>query len=260
MKSVLLSWLCICSRIPNYLTCKKKYREPSPEGEVKFINRWNKLLIMNLREALTLLLPLILIPITLYGVLLFGHDTGNVIIGIAFFIGVIKFTKTKEEKRFMIVLAIFSMLFEIANVAIGFYKYLDVVMVPNWIGLGWGVLGLYLIRNSSVISRISDQLTYFIMSVVYLSYWLASGMQIPILIVVIFAIATIYLLSLSSKFSTSFFGFASLMGVIIEFSGTELGIWNYLDNFGAVVFPNLAHLGMSYAAAIAFVLWLVKVE
>lgn len=215
---------------------------------------------MDFREALTLLLPLVLIPVTLYGVLLFGHDIGNVIIGLAFFIGFILFTKNKEEKRFMIILAIFSMLFEIANVAIGFYKYLDVVMVPNWIGLGWGVLGLYLLRNYKVISGISAQITYLVISLIYLSYWVVSGMQIPILIIVIFAIATIYLLSLSSNFSPSFFGFASLMGVVIEFSGTQLGIWTYFDNIGFAVFPNLAHLGMAYAAAIAFVLWLVKVE
>ena len=215
---------------------------------------------MTPKQLAMLLLPLFIIPLTLYSVSLFGHNAANAIIGLFFVIGVAKFTKTKEEKRFAIILAIFAFVFETANLAIGAYKYVDVVFAPIWVGLGWGVVGLYLLRNSLVLKTITDKHTYVILSLLYLLLWLYNGTIFSEFIFFIFSLAAVYVLSISSKFSASFFGFTSILGIVIEFSGTSFGIWAYLSELGNVIPAPLAQLGMAYTSVVAFCLWISRVD
>ncbi len=50
------------------------------------------------------------------------------------------------------------------------------------------------------------------------------------------------------------------MGVIIETSGTQMGIWGYFNELGGEMFAPLAFLGMAYASVIAFSIWIVNLE
>ncbi|MBI2079406.1 hypothetical protein HYT84_01465 [Candidatus Micrarchaeota archaeon] len=219
-----------------------------------------KFLMMKSAGLIRLILPLLLIPLTLYAVLNFGHEAGNLIIGAAFLIGLLKFTENQNEKRFIIVLAIFAILFETANVALGLYKYLNVIQVPVWIGLGWGVLGIYLLRNKELLDQIKDNAAYAFTILVYLGVLVWSGVQVTNLIPVLFGIAAVYVLRLSSKFPASFYALASFMGILIEFSGTTVGIWTYFTETGSIMPPPLAYLGMAYASVIAFALWISRLE
>ena len=214
---------------------------------------------MNLTDIAKLIFPLALIPFTLYAVLSFGHDAGNAIIGFAFFIGMIKFAGDKERK-FMIILAFFASLFEGLNVALGAYKYINAPTVPIWVGLGWGVLGIYLVKNLAIMKKINGGLAYLLALLLYLALWGAAGLNVGLLIPVVFSIAAIYVLSLSSKFPASFFLYTSFIGIVIEFSGTSLGVWTYFDGFGGAIPVPLISLGMAYAAVLAFTLWLSKID
>jgi hypothetical protein len=210
---------------------------------------------MNFRELVFLLLPLILIPLTLYAVKSFGHVAGDVIIGAVFFIGIVKFA-SGSERRFMVILMIFSSLFESINVASGSYKYLGVVWVPLWVGLGWGILGLHLFKNRKLFGKLPPKAAYALACVLYFATWAYSGFAILGLIPAIFAVLGVYVLSLSAKLPPSFFLASGFLGVLIEFSGTNLGIWQYFDEAGMPIAAPLSILGLAYASVVTFVLWL----
>jgi hypothetical protein len=209
---------------------------------------------MDVKTLAKLLLPLILIPLTLYAVSLFGHAAGNLIIGAAFLIGIVKFAE-KKERRFMVMLAIFSLLLEGVNVALGSYKYIGVMQIPPWIGMGWGVVGLYLLKNLKMLRQANDKAAYAIAIVAYIAVWAATGADIPALIPLAFAILSVYVLAISSNLPASFFLSAGLLAVVIEYAGTAMKIWSYFDAAGNVVSPSYASLSLAYASVIAFALW-----
>ncbi len=208
-----------------------------------------------MKKILGFLLPLLLIPLTLYSVLLFGQIAGTVIIGLAFLIGIAKFAD-KKERKFMIILAVFSSLFENLNVALGSYQYLGVAEAPIWVGLGWGILGLYLIKHQKLLAKVPNNITYALACGLYLVIWGMSGFSLAALIPSIFGVLTIYVLTLSSNLPSSFFLSASALGMLIEFSGTSFGIWTYFDQLGLPIPPPLASLGLAYASVLTFALWL----
>ncbi|MBI5047308.1 hypothetical protein HZC07_06285 [Candidatus Micrarchaeota archaeon] len=214
---------------------------------------------MESKEIIKLLLPLLLIPLTLYGVNAFGQNAGNIIIGISFFIAIVKFAEQKE-RRFMIVLAVFAAIFESVNVASGAYAYTGTKLVPIWIGLGWGIIGIYLVKNLKTLEKIDEKITYALTVILYLIVWGIGGFSATELMFVIFGIATVYVLSLSSKFPAAFFFYTCLIGMIIEFFGTTLGAWKYFDPSGGVIQAPLASLGLAYASVIGFCLWISKLE
>jgi hypothetical protein len=210
---------------------------------------------MNFRETAFFLLPLLLIPLTLFAVKSFGQVAGDAIIGAAFFIGIAKFAEG-NERRFMIIMAIFSSIFESINVASGSYKYLGVVWVPIWVGLGWGLLGLYLFKQRKLFARLGARAAYAISCLLYLATWAYSGFSIAGLIPALFAVLGVYVLSLSAKLPPAFFLAGGFLGVLIEFSGTNLGVWQYFDEAGVPIAAPLSMLGLAYASVVAFGLWL----
>lgn len=203
-----------------------------------------------------LFIPLLLIPLTLYAVRSFGTDAGNAIIGLAFLAGIVKFADVKE-RRLLVTLTILAALFETANVASGAYKYAGTGLPPLWICIGWGVVGLYLMKNRQTFAMVPAQAAYAAAAVFYPVAWYFTGAVPSMLVASLFAIASVYVLSLASRqLQPAFFLFAGLAGVLIEFCGTSLGIWTYFDQSGAVIPVNTGSIGLAYAAVVAFGTWL----
>lgn len=208
-----------------------------------------------LASAAYLLIPLLLVPITFLGALNFGHQIADIIIGIVFFICIINKDTTTKEKKMMIILAVFALIFEEVNVLSGAYKYVNINIVPLWVGLGWAVLGLYIHKNSKVLSKVNNKTTYFCALVIYLLIWLAYGARMDHLIALGFALGSIYVLSKIDNTATHHL-FAGIVGMIIEFSGTGVGLWTYFDNLGKPIVVPLLYLSMVYASIVAFCSWL----
>lgn len=202
----------------------------------------------------SLVIPLILIPLGLFSALYFGHGITNLIMGLAFLICAIK-SANPNEKKMMLILTIFALIFEEVNVLSGAYVYSNTKLVPIWVGLGWSILGLYIHKNSKNFAHINDKLVYGVAFLIYVSIWLLYGAQISQLTNLALAISTIFLLSKIDKNAAHHF-FASLMGMVIEFSGTSLGVWTYFDEAGKPIAVPLLTLSMAYAAVIAFCFWI----
>lgn len=215
---------------------------------------------MDAKAVAGLLLPLLLIPLTLYAVAQFGEVAGNIVIGAAFVVGLVKFAKGKE-KRFMLILAIFAMIFESINIISGSYRYAGSDLTPLWIGMGWGLVGLYVVRNAPrVAERIGDMAAYALAVILYASTLAITGLQPPAIVAAAFAVAAVYVLRDASGLPAAFFLFAGATGVLIEFCGPYAGVWSYLDRAGAVMPPPLASMGFAYMAVIAFGMWLSGLE
>jgi len=214
---------------------------------------------MDAKEIAALVLPLFIIPLTLFSVLAFGHDAGNLIIGSCFLIGIARFAD-KKERRFMIILAVLATIFETVNIAAGSYRYIGTALPPVWIPLGWGVVGLYLLRNVPFFKRIENRPAFALAFLMYVCTWAITGFSTGGLIAAILAVAGIYALSLASGFPVAFFMYSAFMGILIESAGTSSGVWTYFGPDGAAVAPALAGLGMAYSAIIAFGLWASSVE
>jgi hypothetical protein len=211
------------------------------------------------KELLRLVLPLILIPLTLFAVSMFGHEAGNLIIGAAFLVGVSKFAQG-NERRFMVILAIFAMLFEGLNVFSGAYKYLDTPSVPTWVGLGWSIVGIYLIKNLPLLKKVDDKISYLAACALYLGVFALQGFPLEFLIPAVFGVLGIYVLTVSSAMPASFFLGSSLLGMIIEIFGTSLGIWQYFDPAGFAIPVPLLNLGLAYSSVIVFALWISRLD
>lgn len=208
---------------------------------------------MKPEDLAKLILPLLLIPANLYAVSLWGHVAGSLIMGTAFFIALVKFAD-KEERRFMVILTIFSIIMEGVNVALGSYRYAGVTEVPPWIGLGWAVVGIYLLKIRSILP-LSNFHAYAVTALFYLTVWIFTGADASSLVAVAFAILGVYVLSISSDFPAVLFLFAGILGVLIEFLGVTMGVWTYFDAAGQVIRPPYPYLGLSYASIVAFALW-----
>ncbi|MGV8085792.1 MAG: hypothetical protein ACP5N9_06100 [Candidatus Bilamarchaeum sp.] len=215
---------------------------------------------MEIKKILQLFSPLLIIPITFYAVSNFGHVAGNVVIGLAFFVCLLKFTKNVNEKRLMILLSIFITLFEKVSIAIGSYSYLGLYDVPMWISLGWSVAAIYLLRNAELFRNIDRKVIYAAAVLIYLILWAFQGFRIDTLIPSVFTVLGIYVVSRSSSLPDGFFLFTSLIGILIEYCGTQLRIWSYFNQDGSIMAVPLAALGLVYVTMITFGLWISHVE
>ena len=207
-----------------------------------------------------LLLPILIIPITLYVAGSFGHTATNFLVGGCFLAGFMIFAKTNEERKLMLVLAIVASLFETSNVAIGAYTYANTIQVPLWVSLGWGVLGIYVVKNLKILNAIPTRVAYFFAVGLYFIAWFHAGMKLEGLFPPIAGILGVYVFSKSTEIQPGFFFYTGLMGMLIEFSGTSAGVWTYFSSPGVPMLVPLAALGTAYTSVIAFCMWLSKIE
>lgn len=164
----------------------------------------------------------------------------------------------------MIVMSIFAMLFETANVAIGIYKYEYTVQIPIWVAIGWGLLGFYVYKNLGLISRIPLNLSLILSLVLFSIIWFLMGASLGGangFVALLIICGTIFVLSKASSFTHSMYLHMALSGILIEFLGTSIGVWTYFDpqTKTALAVPLLG-LGMAYASVMSFCLWISKLE
>jgi hypothetical protein len=53
-----------------------------------------------------------------------------------------------------------------------------------------------------------------------------------------------------------FFAFGSMMGLVLEVSGTALGVWAYTTAAGLPATPEFGQLALGYATVLIFCYWL----
>ena len=202
--------------------------------------------------------PILFVPATLYVVMQFGNDYANILVAILFF-GVFAFKSDMRTRRLMLVLAAMGNIFETANTAAGFYKYIGTLGAPLWIPLGWAVLGWWVASMEGEFRKISMKTGMAVTSAALLLSPLAVG---SISISSIIAIAGLYCISLASRLPYAAFGFTALFSIMLEYMGTTIGAWQYFDPMGsgAPIPPNLAALAMAYATALALCLWISGFE
>ncbi len=209
-------------------------------------------------DRLFLLWPLFFIPITLYAVKAFGHLAGTLLLSVVFAYLFIYKAETRL-RRLMIVLVVFSQVFETANVASGAYRYAGIIGAPLWISLGWGILGWWLASLEKEFAKISFKTAFAAICVLLIAFPLANGSLSATSLI---AAVGLYLLSLcvSQPFST--YAFTAFFGMLAEYSGTATGIWTYYDTLiGAVpIHPDLASLALAYATVLAFSIWVSGYE
>ena len=205
-----------------------------------------------------LVLPLVLIPVVLSTVRYVGHDVANALMGLVFFIALTRFAD-HNERIFMVLFSVFSVSFDTGYVALGFYKFANTSYVPLWNTLGWSVVGLYILKNRALLNRVKHSLVYAFLTVFYGALWILTGTQASALVFYASAVLAVYVLSLTFKWPPALFAFASLMGVLVEFTGTATGIWTYYSGASAAA-PPLGFSGMGYASLLAFIMWLSRME
>jgi hypothetical protein len=219
---------------------------------------------IDFKSILKFILPLFIIPITLLAVHSFGHIAGDIIIGIAFFASIVFVAKTQNERRLMIVMSIFAMLFETANVAIGIYKYEYTVQIPVWVAIGWGVLGFYIYKNLPVTKLLSLKNSLILSVILFVLVWVLMGSSFSGangVVALLIILGSIFVLSKSSSFPHSFYLHMALCGMLIEYLGTSIGVWTYFDPATKIAMGvPLLGLGMAYASVMSFCIWISKLE
>ena len=203
-------------------------------------------------ELFRIALPLALIPIVFAFLFPFGHDVINLFIGAVLFY-VFLFQADQRARRLIVILSVFAGIFEIANVASGFYSYAGHPLVPLWVAMGWAVLGWYAVWLVPVFRKIPDWLAFSASTLAILSvslayhYWALS---------MLFAAVGVVLLSkTSTRFPAAFFAFGAIIGLVLEVAGTSLGVWRYTTASGALAIPEFGQLSIGYAMVLAFATW-----
>jgi len=210
----------------------------------------------DLAAAILKLWPLFFVPLTILAVQRFGHDGANLLLGALFLYVFIKKADVKL-RRLMIVLAVFSGLFETANVASGAYTYFGTLGSPLWIGLGWAILGWWFIQLKQTAERIPVHASFAAISIIIAVVAAANN---TLGLTTIIAIAGLYALSLSVRQPFALYAFTSVFAIIAEWSGTYSGLWGYFDLNGAPVAPDLAMLALVYSVVMAFSIWVSGYE
>lgn len=202
--------------------------------------------------------PFLLLPITLFAVIRFGNPAGDLILGAVLF-----FLITRESdyptKRLILSMAVFSIVFEIASVASGSYKYLSTTTVSLWVSFFWGILGWWVASLEFDLSKIPFKYSFAFASMVTLScVFLGSGLSINIPI----TLAGLYAMSKMTKKPFALLAFASFVGVFCEYAGTSFKVWTYLSDSGtgAAVQPDFAALALIYPAVLLFCFWISGYE
>ncbi|MDP2717615.1 MAG: DUF2878 family protein [Candidatus Micrarchaeota archaeon] len=201
--------------------------------------------------AVASLWPLLFVPLTLMAVLSFGHDGGNLLLGALFIYLFVRHADLKT-RRLMIVLAVFSGLFETANVASGAYEYFGTLGSPLWISLGWAIMGWWVVHILPLARRVPFKAAYAvaagaIVAAAYLNGTLS--LTTPI------ALAGLYALSLAVTQPFAIYAFTALFAIVAEFSGTFSGVWGYFNFDGYPMPPDLAMLALVYPTVMAFSFW-----
>jgi hypothetical protein len=204
-------------------------------------------------DFLKVALPLLLIPATFIVVLPFGHDAANLFIG-AVFAFVFLFKSDLRGRRLMIILSTFAFAFETANVASGFYHYAGHPSLPMWVAMGWAVLGWYIVSLLPVFKKIPEWAALSANAIALLAVAFAYNFwQVTLLFA---AIAPLIYTRASSRLPTAFFAFGSMMGLVIEVSGTSLGLWKYSASGGFLGIPEFGQLALGYATVLIFSYWI----
>jgi hypothetical protein len=198
-------------------------------------------------------LPLLLIPATFVFVLPYGHDAANLLVG-AVLAYVFLFRADMRARRMMVFLSAFAFIFETANIGTGFYKYTGHALVPLWIGMGWAVLGWYAVSLMPIFKRIPDWAAYAANVLALLA--VAAAYNFWPLSLLFAAVGVVLLARASVRVPAAFFAFASIMGLVLEASGTALGRWTYLSGQGLPTTPEFGQLALGYAMALAFCFWI----
>ncbi|MFA6330027.1 MAG: hypothetical protein WCX64_05095 [Candidatus Micrarchaeia archaeon] len=204
-------------------------------------------------DLIRVFLPLLLIPATFILVLPFGHEATNLFIG-AVFACVFLWKADVRGRRLMVMLSAFAFVFETANVGTGFYSYTGYNMTPLWVAMGWSVLGWYIVSLIPVFRKVPDWVAYAVNALallavaVYFNFWHVS---------MLFAAVGVALFSkTTSRVPGAFFAFGSLMGLLIEVSGTALSRWTYYSAQGLPTTPEFGQLALGYSVALLFCFWL----
>ncbi|MBI5226533.1 hypothetical protein HY994_04860 [Candidatus Micrarchaeota archaeon] len=209
-----------------------------------------------LLSILPKLWPLAFVPITILVVQRFGHDGANLLLG-ALFLYLFIQKADLRLRRLMIVLAVFSGLFETANVASGAYTYFGALASPLWISLGWAILGWWFMQLKPALEKVPFNAAFAAISIVIAA---ASFSNHTLGLTTAISIAGLYALSLSVKQPFAMFAFSSLFAIIAEVSGTYGRIWGYFDLNHAPVPPDLAMLALVYSVVMAFSIWISGYE
>ncbi len=200
--------------------------------------------------------PLLFVPMTILVVQRFGHDGANVLLGALFLYLVIQKADLKL-RRLMITLALFSGIFETANVASGAYTYFGAVGSPLWISLGWAILGWWFMQLKPAAEKISFNASFAGIAVVIAA---ASFFNHTLGLTTLIAIAGLYALGLAIRQPFALYAFTSLFAIIAEWSGTMGGIWGYFGLNHQAVPPDLAMLALAYSVVMAFSIWISGFE
>ncbi len=203
-------------------------------------------------EFIRIAFPLALIPIVFAFLFPYGHDVINLFIGAVLFY-VFLFQADPRARRLIVILSVFAGIFEIANVASGFYSYAGHPLVPLWVAMGWAVLGWYAVWLVPVLRKIPDWLAFsastlalLIVSMSY-HYWALS--------MLFAAVGVVLLARASTRLPAAFFAFGAIIGLVLEVAGTYLGVWKYTTASGALAIPEFGQLSIGYAMVLAFAAW-----
>jgi hypothetical protein len=207
-------------------------------------------------SAIASLWPLLFVPLTLMAVLSFGHDGGNLLLGALFLYLFVRHADLKT-RRLMIVLAVFSGLFETANVASGAYQYVGTLGSPLWISLGWAIMGWWVVKILPLARKIPFNAAYATTAAVIV---IASFFNQTISLTTPIALAGLYALAQAVRQPFAIYAFTSLFAIIAEFSGTFSNVWNYFNVNGNLIPPDLAMLALVYPIVMAFSIWVSGYE
>ncbi len=217
---------------------------------------------MNLQENFfqksSLLWPFVFVPITLYAAKTFGHLAATLLLSALFFY-LFVFKAERKTRRLMIVLAVFSAAFETANVGAGLYSYPGTIGAPLWISIGWAVLGWWLASLEKQFSKISFKTSFAVISLLLVAFPLYNN---SFSVNSAMAIAGLYMLSLCISQPFSLYAFTALFAMVVEYSGTVTGVWNYfnLNGTNGIVPADLAYLALAYSLILAFCFWISGYE
>jgi hypothetical protein len=205
-----------------------------------------------MKKALDIILPLALLPITILFVSLWGHAVGTLILGSAM---LYYFTRSGiNVKRYMITLAVFSAIFETANVAGNHYAYTGISTVPFWVPLGWSVLGWWALNLKNYLKIQEKNIMAF--ALIFLTaVSLLSGQSI---LSVLVGLTGLWMISRATNYKFVFFTITFLAALLIEFSGTYFGLWTYSTPSGLP--KDWILLGMSYSVFVGACLWLSGIK
>lgn len=213
----------------------------------------------NSLESIALFWPLLLVPATLYLVKAYGNIAGTILLGVLFG-WIIIYKADVRTRRLMIVLATISAIFETANVGAGLYAYAGTRGSLFWISLGWAIFGWWAIQLTPVLSKLNKKAAFGILGAALLLFPALNG---TLSVSSAIAFAGVYFLSLASAIPVGVYVFSSLFGILAEYSGTALGVWNYFDltkPIGNIIPVDLASLALSYSVVLAVCFWISGFE